>query len=60
VVYGVSQGAYSAAISMASIVGSLVIQFSGLPGTFVFSTVIFVGAALWSVQAASPSRLRPI
>jgi len=58
IVYGVSQGAYSLAISIASVVGSLAIQLGGLTGTFIAASVVLIGAVTWSAYAAGPGRIQ--
>jgi MFS family permease len=58
IVYGVSQGAYSLAISIASVVGSIAIQLGGLTGTFIAASVVLIGAVAWSAYAAGPRRIQ--
>ena len=58
ITYGVSQGAYSLAISFASVLGSLAIQLAGLTGTFVISSAILLLGVAWSARAAGPGRIQ--
>jgi MFS family permease len=60
VTYGVSQGAFSLAISIASVLGSLAIQVGGLTGTFIAASVILLGAVGWSAHAAGPGRIQSL
>lgn len=57
ITFGVSQGAFSLAISLASVLGSVAIQFGGLNGTFLVSALILLGSVAWAFRAASPARL---
>jgi MFS transporter, DHA1 family, multidrug resistance protein len=58
ITYGVSQGAYSLAISLASVIGSVAIQIGGLTGTFIAASVVLLGAVAWSARAAGPDRIQ--
>jgi putative MFS transporter len=60
ITYGVSQGAFSLAISLASVLGSIAIQVGGLMGTFITASIVLVGAVAWSARAAGPGRLRTV
>jgi MFS family permease len=57
IAFGISQGAYSLAISLASITGSIAIQIGGLTGTFIAATVILILAVACSWRAAEPGRM---
>ncbi|MFN0069904.1 MAG: MFS transporter [Chloroflexota bacterium] len=57
ITYGVSQGAFSLAISLASVLGSVAIQFGGLTGAFICSTLVLIGAIIWAFPAAAPGRI---
>jgi DHA1 family multidrug resistance protein-like MFS transporter len=58
ITYGVSQGAYSLAISVASVIGSIAIQIGGLAGTFIAASVVLLAAVAWSARAAGPGRIQ--
>lgn len=58
ITFGVSQGAFSAAISLASVLGSTAIQLGGLPGMFIVASIVLASAVAWSYQAVAPARLR--
>jgi MFS transporter, DHA1 family, multidrug resistance protein len=57
ITYGISQGAYSLAISLASVMGSIAIQIGGLTGTFFAASVILLIAVVWAARAAGPGRI---
>ncbi|HEX3245645.1 MAG TPA: MFS transporter [Chloroflexota bacterium] len=57
IAFGISQGAYSLAISVASITGSIAIQIGGLTGTFIAASVILMFAVVWSSRAVGPRRI---